>query len=47
LSTTAAGLIADQLGGSASFLGMAGVGICAAALVALAMPETKPPAPNP
>ncbi len=45
LSTTAAGLVADQFGGAASFLGMAGVAVFAAALVAAAMPETKPPAP--
>jgi MFS family permease len=43
LSTTAAGLLADQFGGSVSFLGMAGVGLCAAVLVVVAMPETKPP----
>jgi hypothetical protein len=41
LSTTAAGLVADQFGGGASFLGMAGVGLFAAALVAAAMPETR------
>ena len=46
LSTTAAGLVADQFGGGASFLSMAGVGLCAAALVAAAMPETRPLAPS-
>ena len=45
LSTTAAGLVADRFGGGASFLSLAWVGLCAAALVAAAMPETRPPAP--
>lgn len=43
LSTTAAGLVADRFGGAAAFLGLAIVGLCAATLVAVAMPETKPP----
>ncbi len=48
LSTTAAGLVADRFGGAASFLSLAGVGLCAAALVAAAMPETRPaPSPSP
>jgi MFS family permease len=46
LSTTAAGLVADRFGAAASFLSMAGVGLCAAALVAAAMPETRPPPPS-
>jgi len=46
LSTTAAGLVADQFGGGAAFLSLAGVGLCATALLATAMPETKPPPPS-
>jgi MFS family permease len=43
LSTTAAGLIADQLGNEAAFLGLAMVGLCATVLVGTSMPETRPP----
>jgi MFS family permease len=45
LSTTAAGLLADRFGGTAAFLGLAGVGLCATVLVWAAMPETGPAAP--
>jgi MFS family permease len=43
LSTTAAGLIADHFGSAATFLSLAAVGLCAIALVATLMPETRPP----
>ena len=43
LSTTVAGLIADQLGSQSAFLGLAAVGLCATLLVATLMPETRPP----
>jgi MFS family permease len=46
LSTTAAGLIADNWGGGAAFLSLAAVGLCATLLVWSLMPETRP-APNP
>lgn len=42
LSTTVAGLVADTLGGTAAFLGLAGVGLCATLLVWALMPETRP-----
>jgi MFS family permease len=41
LSTTVAGLVADQFGGEAAFLGLAAVGLCATLLVAIVMPETR------
>jgi MFS family permease len=41
LSTTAAGLIADQLGNEAAFLGLAAIGLCATLLVGTVMPETR------
>ena len=42
LSTTAAGLISDAFGGAAAFLGLAAVGLGAALLVWVVMPETRP-----
>jgi MFS family permease len=46
LSTTVAGFVADQFGGQAAFLALAGVGVLATALVSGMMPETRPaPAP--
>ena len=42
VSTTVAGLVADNLGGTAAFLSLAGVGLCATLLVAILMPETRP-----
>jgi len=42
LSTTAAGLISDAFGGTAAFLGLAAVGLGAALLVWVVMPETRP-----
>jgi predicted MFS family arabinose efflux permease len=42
LSTTAAGLVADHFSGSAAFLGLAAVGLCATLLVWTLMPETRP-----
>jgi MFS family permease len=42
LSTTAAGLVADQYGGAAAFLSLAAVGLCATLLVWILMPETRP-----
>ena len=41
LSTTVAGVVADQFGGEAAFLGLAAVGLCATLLVAIVMPETR------
>jgi MFS family permease len=41
LSTTVAGLVADQFGSEAAFLGLAAVGLCATLLVAIVMPETR------
>jgi sugar phosphate permease len=41
LSTTVAGLVADQFGGEAAFLGLAAVGLCATLLVGTVMPETR------
>jgi MFS family permease len=46
LSTTLAGLVADQLGGSAAFLSLAAVGLIATVLVGTIMPETKAPEPG-
>jgi MFS family permease len=43
VSTTTAGLIADNVGGAAAFLSLAGVGLCATLLVAILMPETRTP----
>jgi MFS family permease len=42
LSTTAAGLVADNFGGAAAFLSLAAVGLFATLLVWALMPETKP-----
>ncbi len=42
LSTTAAGLVADHFGSTASFLSLAAAGLCATALVGILMPETRP-----
>ncbi|MGC2202028.1 MAG: MFS transporter [Stellaceae bacterium] len=42
LSTTLAGIVADHFGGTASFLSLAVVGLCATLMVALLMPETRP-----
>lgn len=42
LSTTAAGLLADHFGGAAALLSLAAVGLCAALLVWMLMPETGP-----
>jgi MFS family permease len=42
LSTTAAGLVADNFGGAAAFLSLAAVGLCATLFVWVLMPETKP-----
>jgi MFS family permease len=41
LSTTVAGLVADQFGSEAAFLGLAAVGLCATLLVWTVMPETR------
>ena len=41
LSTSLAGIMADRLGSHAAFLGLALVGLAAALLVGLAMPETR------
>jgi MFS family permease len=41
LSTTVAGLVADQFGVSTAFSGLAAVGLCATALVWTLMPETR------
>jgi MFS family permease len=43
LSTTLAGAIAGAWGDMAAFLSLAGAGCCAASLVWLIMPETRPP----
>jgi MFS family permease len=43
-STTIAGWVADRLGAEMAFLGLAAVGFAATVLLALAMPETRPPA---
>jgi MFS family permease len=43
LSTTLAGAIAGAWGDQAAFLSLAGAGCCAASLVWLIMPETRPP----
>jgi len=42
LSTIAAGFIADHFGGAVTFLALAGIGLCAAVLVLIMMPETRP-----
>jgi MFS family permease len=42
LSTTVAGLVADNFGGAATFLSLAAFGLCATLLVAALMPETRP-----
>ena len=44
LSTTAAGLIADNFGGTTAFLGLTGAGLCATLFVWSVMPETRPAA---
>lgn len=44
-STTAAGWVADTAGASAAFLAMAGVGLCALAVIWWMMPETRPGKP--
>ncbi|MBV8337719.1 MAG: MFS transporter [Alphaproteobacteria bacterium] len=46
LSTTAAGLVADNLGAGAAFLSLGGIGLCATLLVWAVMPETKPASGN-
>lgn len=43
LSTTVAGWVADRMGAETAFLGLALVGSLATVLLALAMPETRPP----
>jgi MFS family permease len=42
VSTTLAGLVGDQFGDHAAFLGLAAVGLVGTLLVAWAMPETRP-----
>jgi len=44
LSTTAAELIADNLGGTTAFLGLTGAGHCATLFVWGVIPETRPAA---
>ena len=44
VSTSLAGWVTDSFGRTAAFWGLAAAGMAAAALVALAMPETRPPA---
>jgi hypothetical protein len=44
LNTTAAGLIADNFGGTTAFLGLTGAVLCATLFVRNVMPETRPAA---
>ena len=41
LSTVAAGFVVDHVGGEATFLGLAAIGLCATLLVGTVMPETR------
>ena len=42
LSTTLSGVVAESLGRTAGFLGIAALGIAAVLLLLLLMPETRP-----
>ena len=42
LSTAVAGAVSDRIGDVGTFLGLGGAGLCACALLAIAMPETQP-----